>query len=194
MRVPLRFFIGRPSFRLPKENDRELPDAVARRSWVLRGVTCLGVAEEARTRGFVPPALAGFTFLAAVLLAACQIRRRRPRVKGRGSQAGRRARKFFGRPEHGLLAFALTPPLRRHSDPEDRPSPGPSVTPPPGGSRHAQSPSPHPPARASRCRHIWSRRVGGMRRQQRQRPHTRREPASHRRLRAVEGGAARGPP
>src|SRR5947208_5444979 len=29
-------------------------------------------------------------------------------------------RSFFGRPEHGLLAFALTPPLRRHSDPEDR--------------------------------------------------------------------------
>src|SRR6266566_438107 len=66
MRVPLRFFIGRPSFRLPKkESDRELPDAVARRSWVLRGVTYVGVAEEARTRGFVPPALAGFAFLAA---------------------------------------------------------------------------------------------------------------------------------
>src|SRR6267378_6513338 len=82
MRVPLRFFIGRPSFRLPKkESDRELPDAVARRSWVLRGVTYVGVAEEARTRGFVPPALAGFAFLAAVLLAACQIRRRRPCVK-----------------------------------------------------------------------------------------------------------------
>src|SRR2546425_6973388 len=29
-------------------------------------------------------------------------------------------RSFFGRPEQGLLAFALTPPLRRHSDPEDR--------------------------------------------------------------------------
>src|SRR5256885_10648161 len=29
-------------------------------------------------------------------------------------------RRFFGRPENGLLAFALTPPLRRHSDPEDR--------------------------------------------------------------------------
>src|SRR6266480_2594726 len=29
-------------------------------------------------------------------------------------------RSFFGLPEYGLLAFALTPPLRRHSDPEDR--------------------------------------------------------------------------
>src|SRR5216117_3643471 len=31
------------------------------------------------------------------------------------------------------LAVALTPPLRRHSDPEDRPNPGLSVTPLPGG-------------------------------------------------------------
>src|SRR5207253_9280424 len=29
-------------------------------------------------------------------------------------------RSFYGRPEHGLLACDLTPPLRRHSDPEDR--------------------------------------------------------------------------
>src|SRR5205823_6548974 len=41
-------------------------------------------------------------------------------IRWRGSLAGRRGRSFFGRPEHGLLAFALTPPLRRHSDPEDR--------------------------------------------------------------------------
>src|SRR3989454_3974773 len=41
-------------------------------------------------------------------------------IRWRGSPAGRRGRSFFGRPEHGLLAFALTPPLRRHSDPEDR--------------------------------------------------------------------------
>src|SRR5437667_1684624 len=50
---------------LAAARDRELPDAVARRSWVLRGVTCVGVAEEARTRSFVSPALAGFAFLAA---------------------------------------------------------------------------------------------------------------------------------
>jgi hypothetical protein len=36
--VPLRFFIGRPSFRLPKKTTAKLRDAVARRSWVLRGV------------------------------------------------------------------------------------------------------------------------------------------------------------
>src|SRR5437899_6365536 len=41
-------------------------------------------------------------------------------IRWRGSPAGRRGRSFFDRPEHGLLAFALTPPLRRHSDPEDR--------------------------------------------------------------------------
>src|SRR5216117_4577734 len=63
--VPLRFFIRRPSFRLPKKTTAKLPDAVARRSWVLRGVNYAGVAEEARTRGFVPPAFTGFDFGAA---------------------------------------------------------------------------------------------------------------------------------
>src|SRR2546427_6366385 len=66
--VPLRFFIRRPSFRLPKKTTAKLPDAVARRSWVLRGVNYAGVAEEARTRGFVPPAFAGFALVAAALL------------------------------------------------------------------------------------------------------------------------------
>src|SRR2546426_9900046 len=37
---------------------------------------------------------------------------------GRGSPAGRRRRSFCRRPENGLHAFALTPPLRRHSDPK----------------------------------------------------------------------------
>src|SRR5438477_12785046 len=79
MRVPLRFFMGRPLLSPPKkENDRELPDAVARRSWVLRGVTYVGVAEEARTRGFVPPALAGFAFLAAGVACSEREIRRRP--------------------------------------------------------------------------------------------------------------------
>src|SRR5947208_13891079 len=54
-------------------------------------------------------------------------------------------RSFFGRPEHGLLAFALTPPLRRHSDPEDR-QPGSARHPTTRRIRHAQSLSFHPQA------------------------------------------------
>src|SRR3989442_9864002 len=70
---PLRFFMGRFSFRTKafasQENaTAEATGAVARRSWVLRGVDCFSVAEEARTRGFVPPAFAGFAFVAAALL------------------------------------------------------------------------------------------------------------------------------
>src|SRR5207248_5386963 len=67
--VPLRFFIRRSCFRRPKKTTAKLPDAVARRSWVLRGVNYAGVAEEARTRGFVPPAFAGFAFVAKAVLA-----------------------------------------------------------------------------------------------------------------------------
>src|SRR3989454_11936265 len=48
-----------------RKTTAQLPGAVARRSWVLRGVNYAGVAEEARTRGFVPPAFAGFAFVAA---------------------------------------------------------------------------------------------------------------------------------
>ena len=50
---------------LPEKTTAEPPGAVARRSWVLRGVNYAGVAEEARTRGFVPPAFTGFAFGAA---------------------------------------------------------------------------------------------------------------------------------
>src|SRR5437899_2413605 len=70
--LPLRFFIGRPSFCTKAFTSKEKPTAeptgaVARRSWVPRGVAYCGVAEEARTRGFVPPAFAGFALVAAAL-------------------------------------------------------------------------------------------------------------------------------
>src|SRR5439155_13775127 len=124
--LPVRFFIGRPSFRLPKENERRATrcgsSAVVGPSWRQGS----GVAEEARTRGFVSPAFAGFAFLAAVLVAATQYD-----AGGRASRPSLRAlrprAKFVVRPENGPLAFALTPPLRRHSDPEDRPDRGPDV-------------------------------------------------------------------
>src|SRR3989442_15755562 len=64
MVVPWELFIGSPSitkgFTSKEKATAEPTGAVARRSWVLRGVAYCGVAEEARTRGFVPPAFAGF--------------------------------------------------------------------------------------------------------------------------------------
>ena len=83
---------------------------------------------------------------------------------GRGSRAGRRGRSFSVRPENGLLDFALTPPLRRHSDPEDRPYPGPCVTLQPGGSRHAPSPFLYSQSGAARCCCVRPRGTGGLRR------------------------------
>src|SRR3989442_14027101 len=65
--------------------------AVARRSWALRGVAYCGVAEEARTRGFVPPAFAGFAFVAAVL-------RRLKYASVKGASRSRRRRANSARP------------------------------------------------------------------------------------------------
>ena len=47
-----------------------------------------GVAEEARTRGFVPPTFAGFAFVAAVSLAGGDIPRRQSGVKKVKNWAG----------------------------------------------------------------------------------------------------------